>query len=82
MEKDWFFYVISVIVIVAVTFSFMEAYAIRTNQATLSRTVWELNKSWPPLGWLVGITVGLLVGFLAAHFFWPGEGCLIGPLPK
>lgn len=57
--------------VIAISFGVAEAYALINNKPTLSRTVWNFAKAWPPLGWLVGI----LTGFLGAHFFWPGQGC-------
>ena len=45
-----------------------EAYALYTGKTTLSRYVWTLSKAWPPLPWIVG----LITGFVAAHFWWGG----------
>ena len=59
------------LIFLAVSFGAFEAWAIVTNRWTLSRFTWEITKSWPPFGWLCG----LIVGFLAAHFFWPAQGC-------
>lgn len=70
MELFWVFWVI----LIAISFGFFEAYAIIKKQPTLSRTVWNISKAWPPLG----VAFGLLFGFLACHFFWPGEGCAPG----
>lgn len=67
MELTW----VSWVVFLAVSFGCLEAYAIFHKKPTLSRTVWNISKAWPPLGWVAGI----LVGFLGAHFFWPGQGC-------
>lgn len=58
---------------IAIVFAIAEGYALKTGRMTLSRWVWNMSKAWPPFPW----AVGLLVGFLAAHFFWPGQGCLI-----
>lgn len=58
---------------VAAFFALGEGYALKTGRMTLSRWVWNMSKAWPPFSWLVG----LLTGFLAAHFFWPGQGCSI-----
>lgn len=46
-----------------------ETYALTHNRQTLSRFVWDLSKVWPPLPWVVGI----LTGFVAAHFWWGGS---------
>jgi len=80
MELFWVFWFIVAVILVAGTFGVAEAYAIRNKKSTLSRTMWEIGKSWPPFGWAVGMGLGLLIGFLACHFFWPGEGCSIGVL--
>ncbi len=61
------------LIFLVVSFGVFEAWALVTNRWTLSRTVWQITAGWPPFGWLCG----LIVGFLAAHLFWPGEGCQI-----
>ena len=61
------------LLVIALSFAGFEGHALRTGRSTLSRFVWNLNKGFPPLGWMVGI----VVGFLGAHFFWPGMGCVI-----
>ena len=55
----------------AVLFAILEGMALAKGRTTLSRTVWEITKDWPPFPWVVGI----IVGFLGAHFFWIGQGC-------
>lgn len=67
MELVWACWVVGI----AVTFGLAEAFAIRNKRPTLSRTVWDITAAWPPLGWAAGV----VVGFLACHFFWPAEGC-------
>ena len=59
------------VLFIAASFGVFEGWALKTGRPTLSRTVWEISAAWPPLGWVVGV----LVGFLAAHFFWVGQGC-------
>ena len=54
-----------------VTFAAGEAYAIHTGRITLSRFIWNLSKAFPPFPWIVGV----LVGFLACHFWWGGIVC-------
>ena len=56
---------------IIVSFAALERYALRTNTNTLSRTVWKITRAWPPFPWVFG----LVVGFLADHFFWPGQAC-------
>lgn len=67
MELVW----VGWVIVIAVSFGGFEAFAIKTKRPTLSRTVWNITAAWPPLGWVAGV----LAGFLACHFFWPGEGC-------
>jgi hypothetical protein len=57
--------------LIAVTFSVMEGYAIAAGKSTLSRFIWNLSKSFPLFPWVVGV----LVGVLAAHFWWGGAVC-------
>jgi len=61
------------IVLIAVSFAALEGYALATKRSTLSRFVWNISKAWPPFGWVCGV----LVGFLACHFWWPAMGCII-----
>ena len=61
------------IIFLAVSFALFEGFAVKTGRSTLSEFVWNLTKGWPPFGWLCGV----IVGFLACHFFWPGMGCVI-----
>lgn len=53
---------------IAGSFAGFEGYALATGHETLSRWTWELSKAWPPYPFFVG----LLVGFLACHFWWGG----------
>ena len=53
---------------IAASFTAFEVYALANNKTTLSRFVWNCSKAWPPFPWVVG----LLTGFLAAHFWWGG----------
>lgn len=55
----------------AASFAGFEAYALKYDKPTLSRTVWNASKAWPPLG----VVFGIFMGGLAVHFFWPGQGC-------
>jgi hypothetical protein len=53
------------------SFAFLEGYALyRADGITLSRFVWIVSEDWPPFIYVCG----LVVGFLAAHFFWPNQG--------
>lgn len=67
MELYWAFWVIGI----AVTFGIAEAYALVKGKQTLSRTVWDFSRAFPPLPWVAGV----LVGFLASHFWWGGAYC-------
>jgi hypothetical protein len=56
--------------LIAISFGLIEGAALKSGRTTLSRTVWVISKNWPPFPWVVGV----IVGFLAAHFFWIGQG--------
>jgi H+/Cl- antiporter ClcA len=56
---------------IAVSFAAFEGYALATGRKTLSRWTWDLSKAWPPYPCFVG----LIVGFLACHFWWGGIVC-------
>lgn len=45
-----------------------EVFALAKNKMTFSRYVWNASKAWPPLP----LIVGLVLGFLLAHFWWGG----------
>ena len=55
---------------VIVEFGLFEGYALAYGYETLSHWVWRITAAWPPFGWLLGV----ITGFLAAHFFWPNQG--------
>ena len=57
--------------LIGITFAIAEGYAIVAGKSTLSRFVWNLSKSFPLFPWIVGV----LVGVLAAHFWWGGVVC-------
>jgi hypothetical protein len=56
------------LVLIAVSFAGWETYALMTNRMTLSRWTWTVSKAWPPYPFVCG----LIVGFLACHFWWGG----------
>jgi hypothetical protein len=66
-REDWIW--LAWLAAVGGTFGVLEARALNRKHDTLSAFVWRLSK-WPPFGW----TVGLGVGGLGFHFFWPGQG--------
>jgi hypothetical protein len=59
------------LVAVGASFAVLERYALRNDTTTLSRFIWTVTKAWPPFPWVVGV----VVGFLACHFFWIAQGC-------
>ena len=65
------YWTIWLFVVLPATFAAGEAAALFTGRTTLSRYIWNLSKAWPPFPWLAGV----LTGFLACHFWWPGQGC-------
>ena len=58
-------------IIVIASFGAYEAYCIKTNKMTLSRTIWTSSENFP----LLPPLVGLVVGGLLVHFFWEGGYC-------
>lgn len=63
------------LLVIAGSFAAFEGWALRTKRQTLSRFVWTVSKAWPPFPWVCGV----IVGGLAAHFWWIGQGCdLVG----
>jgi hypothetical protein len=66
-REDWIW--LGYLAAVAGTFGALEARALNRKHDTLSAFVWRLS-AWPPFGW----TVGLGVGVLGSHFFWPNQG--------
>lgn len=59
------------LILILATFALAEGYALYTGRSTLSRWVWNVNKDFPPFGWIMGV----IVGFLACHFWWGGGVC-------
>lgn len=55
------------IVAFVILFAIGETYALNRNKTTLSRYVVNACKAWPLLPFLLG----MLVGGLAVHFWWP-----------
>jgi hypothetical protein len=70
-ENTWYDWVwVAYLLGVFVLFGVLEGVALHCGYDTLSAWVWRVSRAWPPFGWLVGV----VVGFLAAHLFWPNEG--------
>lgn len=52
---------------VVITFAILEGLALsRPDGVTLSQTIVDLSHRWPPIVFLIGMGVGLLV----SHFWW------------
>jgi hypothetical protein len=66
-REDWIW--LAYLAAVAGTFGALEGRALNRGHDTLSAFFWRLSRGWPPFGW----TLGIGVGFLGAHFFWPGQ---------
>lgn len=62
MRLGWTVWLLAIVL----SFALLETYALQHDRATFSRYVWEISQAWPPLPFFVG----LLVGFLACHFWW------------
>lgn len=56
------------IIFIIVSFALFEGFAIKTGRMTLSRATWTVSKNFPPFPFICG----LIVGFLACHFWWGG----------
>ncbi len=56
------------ILLLVVSFSLLEGYALIENQTTLSRFVWTITAAFPPIPFIAGF----LAGFLCCHFWWGG----------
>lgn len=48
-------------------FAALEARALIKKEKTLSRSVVDLSRAWPPFPFILGMVVGMLV----SHFYWP-----------
>lgn len=57
--------------VVLMSFALYEAYCIRHNKMTLSRTVWTVSQKFPAFPAIVMF----FVGFLTCHFWWEGGYC-------
>lgn len=64
MSWVWLGWILALIV----TFAILEGYALHTDRTTLSRFTWRISKAFPAFPFFIG----LIVGFLACHFFWGG----------
>lgn len=67
-REDWVW--LAYLAAVAGTFGVLEARALNRKHDTLSAFVWRLSRAWPPFG----VALGLGVGGLITHFFWPDQG--------
>lgn len=79
MSGGWIWAVWFVVFVVGL-FVVLEARALIKKQKTLSRTVVDVSRAWPPLPFILGFVVGMLV----SHFWWPWcpyENLAIGLLP-
>lgn len=61
------YYWTAVIVLPLIAFAIGETYAFKNNQLTLSRYVVNASRAWP----LLPFVLGLILGGLGVHFFWP-----------
>ena len=59
---------LSWLLLIVLSFSALEGYALYDSQITLSRWVWVLTAAFPPLPFIAGF----LSGFLCCHFWWGG----------
>lgn len=53
-------------------FALMESNALQYDDAiTLSQLVVNVIYAWPPIVFLFGVSLGLVMGILTTHFLWP-----------
>jgi hypothetical protein len=72
MVYVWPLWLIAWITAGVTSFGFLEGYALRTGEPTLSRFIWELTAAQP---WIVILFVAFfayILGFLTCHFWWGG----------
>lgn len=60
----------------ATSFTVFEAWALMTKGLSLSQYTWHLSEEWPPIIFIDGFLIGLLV----AHFWWHWNPPSIGQL--
>ena len=72
MNTPWVIWGFCMVLIVAGSFTFLEARAFKHPEQmnTLSRSMWTLGQKWPLSLVLWGLTWGMLVGGLSVHFYW------------
>lgn len=63
---NWFFIWTGWLLILVASFSVLEGYALSSHGISLSRFTAIISQQWPPFPWLCGV----IVGFLACHFWW------------
>lgn len=59
-------------VLFAIGFAFLESAALADPEGlTLSQLVVNIAHAWPPIVFLFGLVLGILIGILTTHFLWP-----------
>lgn len=61
------------LIILWVSFGVLEGVSLSSGTPTLSQFVWWLSDAFPAFPFLFGLFIGLLIGFLACHFWWGGK---------
>jgi len=54
------------VIVAALFWGALEVFLIATNRETISGRIRRYVKEYPPLGFLIGLGLGLMCG----HFFW------------
>jgi len=56
----------------AIAFSILESAALADPEGlTLSQFIVNIAHGWPPVVFLFGLALGVLIGILTTHFLWP-----------
>ncbi len=57
-------FIAGVLLVAFVVLAGYEVFQAAHHKPTISEQVWAFQKAWPPLGFLVGIGLGILLGHL------------------
>jgi hypothetical protein len=57
-------FIVAVLVGAFVLLAIYEVWQAQHGRPTISEQVWAFSKRWPPIGFLVGIGLGILLGHL------------------
>lgn len=68
----WIAWAVGAIVIVWGSWALLESAALSDPDGlTLSQFMVNVARAWPPIVLLIGIVIGVFIGTLNTHVFWP-----------